>query len=64
MKKEADSEYDSFLDNDSPLKLFLRNLSPNLSNEVRESWIEPDSFSKEVFLGKGKNYVVLIFAYN
>ena len=42
------------MDDNSPLNLFLCNLSPDLSNEVRESWIEPESFSTELFTGKGK----------
>ena len=38
---------------ETPLNLLLKNLSPDLACEIKECWIEPNSFSIDTFLGRG-----------
>ena len=38
---------------ETPLNFLLKNLNPGLACEIKECWIEPNSFAIDTFLGKG-----------
>ena len=37
----------------SPREMLLTNISPNLACEIRQCWVEAESFTVENYLGKG-----------
>ena len=45
---------DKMEEEESELDLFIRNLDGDLSWQVRESWINPDSITQEYLLGHGE----------
>ena len=47
---------DKMEEEESELDLFVRNLDGDLSWQVNESWINPDSITQENLLGHGEFY--------
>ena len=45
---------------ESELDLFVRNLDGDLSWQVKESWINPDSITQDCLLGHGEYYGEII----
>ena len=53
-RKKAKVEDESMnIKEDSPLEVFLRNISPDVAVEIRQCWVEPENFTADNFLGKG-----------
>ena len=46
---------------ESPLEILLRNINPSLACEIRQCWIETESFTVENYLGKGIPQFLLSF---
>ena len=53
-KKAKGIQYENTnIKENSSLELLLTNISPNLACEIRQCWIEAESFTVENYLGKG-----------